>query len=56
MVVSFLKVHFSKRKPTKVVYCDYKSFRNEKFRAERKHTIINHDIYSIERKKFSNIF
>ena len=34
VVPSFLKIQFAKDNPVKVVYRDYKNFRNAKFRAE----------------------
>ena len=57
MVLSVFKIHFSKCKPTKVVYRDYKNFSHEKLGAELDMEISKYDIHNIElHKQFSNIF
>ena len=56
MVTTVLKMHFPKHKPSKIVYRDYKNFRNEIFRAELDKELSKCDIYNIEYEQFSNTF
>lgn len=56
MGVFVSKTIVPKQKHSKVIYCDYKNFRNEMFRAEPDEQLSKFDIPNLSSKSFRNFF
>lgn len=56
MAVCLKDIQSKKQKLSKVVYRDYKNFRNKIFRAELDEELYKFDIHTIDIEQFSNIF
>ena len=56
MGVFVLKTIFPKQKVSKVIYSDYKNFRNEMFRAEPDEQLSKFDIPNLSWKSFQIFF